>query len=82
MIGSSVEQTKQNLLEIKNKIMENKLKKIRKQNRIAFGMVTYVLALSLLLPIGFGELTITTPYVMTMSFMIGVSFTIFIANSI
>ena len=62
--------------------MENKLKKIRKQNRIAFGMVTYVLALSLLLPIGFGELTITTPYVMTMSFMIGVSFTIFIANSI
>jgi hypothetical protein len=82
MIGSSVEQTKQNLLEIKNKIMENKLKKIRKQNRIAFGMVTYVLALSLLLPIGFGELTITIPFVMTMSFMIGVSFTIFIANSI
>lgn len=75
MIGSSVNY-------IKNKIMENKLKKIRKQNRIAFGMVTYVLALSLLLPIGFGELTITTPYVMTMSFMIGVSFTIFIANSI
>ena len=75
MIGSSVEQ-------IKNKIMENKLKKIRKQNRIAFGMVTYVLALSLLLPIGFGELTITIPFVMTMSFMIGVSFTIFIANSI
>jgi len=67
---------------IKNKIMENKLKKIRKQNRIAFGMVTYVLALSLLLPIGFGELTITIPFVMTMSFMIGVSFTIFIANSI
>jgi hypothetical protein len=75
MIGSSVNY-------IKNKIMENKLKKIRKQNRIAFGMVTYVLALSLLLPIGFGELTITIPFVMTMSFMIGVSFTIFIANSI
>ena len=75
MIGSAVNY-------IKNKIMENKLKKIRKQNRIAFGMVTYVLALSLLLPIGFGELTITIPFVMTMSFMIGVSFTIFIANSI
>jgi len=57
-------------------------KRIRKQNRVAFGMITYVMALSLLLPIGFGELTITTPYVMTMSFMIGVSFTIFIANSI
>ncbi len=82
MIGSSVEQMKRSLLEIKNKIMENKLKKIRKQNRVAFGMITYVMALSLLLPIGFGTLTITTPYVMTMSFMIGVSFTIFIANSI
>lgn len=77
-----MEQMKRSLLEIKNKIMENKLKKIRKQNRIAFGMITYVLALSLLLPIGFGTLTITIPYVMTMSFMIGVSFTIFIANSI
>ena len=82
MIGSSVEQMKRSLLEIKNKIMENKLNKIRKQNRVAFGMITYVLALSLLLPIGFGELTITIPFVMTMSFMIGVSFTIFIANSI
>lgn len=57
-------------------------KRIRKQNRIAFGTITYVMALSLLLPIGFGTLTITAPYVMTMSFMIGVSFTIFIANSI
>jgi hypothetical protein len=57
-------------------------KNFRKQNRIAFGTITYVMALSLLLLIGFGELTITTPYVMTMSFMIGVSFTIFIANSI
>jgi len=30
MIGSSVEEMKRNLLEIKNKIMENKLKKIEK----------------------------------------------------
>ena len=57
-------------------------KNFRKQNRIAFGTITYVMALFLLLLIGFGELTITTPYVMTMSFMIGVSFTIFIAKSI